>query len=110
MNNLFKIILLISFIFVACQESSDVIYEPNATIIWTGEVNEGGCGFFIEIDSLKYKPISESVISFTFKKKERTSVVIQYLDLGYSIDYACGDSSKLKSIDAIKLISIAWKK
>lgn len=110
MKVLIKIFLLTVFLLAACQESSDVLYNNHATIIWTGKENVDGCGFFVEIDSVKYKPISESVISFTFRKKERTSVTIQYIDLGYTIDYKCADSDELKTIDAIKIISIAWNK
>jgi hypothetical protein len=110
MKNLFKLFLLLLVLAVACQEPSDVIYENNATIIWTGEADIDGCGFFIEIDSTKYKPQSESVISNYFKKDERTSVTIQYIDLQYTIDYTCANANELKTIDAIKIISIALNK
>ncbi len=111
MKNFILLFLLSNlFILLSCQEPSDVIYDDNAAIIWTGESNIDGCGFFVELDSVKYKPESESVISPYFKKSPRTNVIVQYIDLHYDKEYYCADSSKSKSIGVIKIISIALKK
>ncbi len=98
------------FVLISCQEPSDVIYDDNAAILWTGEYDVDGCGFFVELDSVKYKPESESVISPYFKKATRTNVIVQYIDLHYDKEYYCADSQKPKTIGVVKIISITLRK
>ena len=107
MKNKIRIILVV-FLFttVACQEPSNTIYEENATLIWTGEYEVDGCGFFVEIDSVQYKPQSESVVSPHFKERSRVNVTIQYLDLQYEIEYYCGDLPEAQKVGAIRVISL----
>jgi len=107
MKNLIKVTILIFIIaFISCQEPNGTHYKRDATLIWTGEYEVGGCGFFVEVDSIRYKPESESVISPHFKKKSATSITLQYLNLYYKTEYFCGDSPNAQKIDIIKIISI----
>jgi len=107
MKNIIKISLAIFvFIFAACQEQSDTLYEENAILIWTGEYEVDGCGFFVEIDSVQYKPQSESVVSPHFKERNRVNVTIQYLDLQYDIEYYCDDLPEAQKVGAIRIISL----
>lgn len=105
LKTLFFIVILVSF-FTACEEGNDVIVEPNAILIWTGEYDVDGCGFFIEIDSIKYKPENESILPPEYKTAEPLSVTIQYIDLLYDIEYSCGDLPEVQKSKAIKLTSL----
>jgi len=105
MKNHLSVLLLIvlAILTLSCEDKNEVIVEPNATLIWTGDYDVDGCGFFIEIDSVEYKAENEEIISPDFKVDHPLSVSIQYLDLLYDLDYYCGDSSEPNKAKAIKL-------
>ena len=84
-------------------EDNEVNIATDATLIWTGEYDVDGCGFFIEIDSVEYKAENEEIIPPAFKVDYPLSVSIQYIDLLYDIEYSCGDSISTNKIKAIKL-------
>ena len=108
MKTLKNIIFILSLLLItfACDEGNEVIYENNAKLIWTGEYEVDGCGFFIEIDSVEYKPENENIIPAAFKVNEPLSVTVQYIDLLYDIEYFCGDLPEGQKSRAIKLTSI----
>ncbi|MEE9430189.1 MAG: hypothetical protein V3V16_04055 [Melioribacteraceae bacterium] len=107
MKNLIRIIFVTLLISVAaCTEPSDIVFERNATLIWTGEYEVDGCGFFIKVDSVQYKANSESVISNIYKEKDSTNVVIQYKNLHFDKEYYCVDLPKVQTIGVIQIISL----
>ena len=108
MKTLKNIIIILSLLLItlSCDEGNEVIYENNAKLIWTGEYEVDGCGFFIEIDSVEYKPENENIIPSAFKVNEPLSVTVQYIDLLYDIEYFCGDLPEGQKSRAIKLTSI----
>jgi len=97
---IFTVIIIFTF---SCDEGNDVIFVPNATLIWTGSYDLDGCGFFIEIDSIEYKAENEGIIPPAFKVDHPLSVTIQYIDLLYDLEYNCGDSLNTSKAKAIKL-------
>ena len=98
------IFLLISLaLLISCEEGNEVIYEKNAILKWTGDYDVDGCGFFIEIDSVDYKPENEGIISREYQTSEEIGVTIQYIDLMYDIEYYCGDLPKAQKAKAIRL-------
>lgn len=99
------VVFILGFL-ISCEEGNEVIYENNAKLIWTGEHASDGCGFFIEIDSVKYKPENENIIPPAFKVDVSLSITVQYIDLLYDIEYFCGLSQEPKESKAIKLTSI----
>ena len=104
-----KNLIIILFLFLllsSCDEGNEVMYENNAKLIWTGEYDVDGCGFFIEIDSVEYKPENENIIPPVFKVNEPLSITLQYIDLLYDIEYFCGDLPGGQKSKAIKLTSI----
>lgn len=103
---LFIFILLVLVFSSACEEGNDVIFEQDAKLIWTGEYDVDGCGFFIEIDTIQYKPENEGIIPPEYKKSEPLEVTVQYIDLLYEIEYSCGDLPDPQKSKAIKLTSI----
>ena len=101
-----KIVLSLLFIVltaISCDEGNDVIYVPDAKLVWTGHYNTDGCGFFIEVDSILYKPENEGIIPRDYKLTQPLSITVQYIDLQYDIEYYCGDTPNVQKSKAIKL-------
>ena len=101
-----KNLIIILFLFLllsSCDEGNEVMYENNAKLIWTGEYDVDGCGFFIEVDSIMYKPENEGIIPPDYRKAEPLSITVQYIELQYEIEYYCGDSPTPQKSEAIKL-------
>jgi hypothetical protein len=96
-------ILFIVFVVIACEEGNDVIYVSDAKLVWTGKYDNDGCGFFIEVDSIMYKPENEGIIPPNYRKSEPLSITVQYIELQYDIEYYCGDSPTPLKSPAIKL-------
>lgn len=103
---IFLKLILLSFLFIACEEGNEVLINPDAKLIWTGSYDVDGCGFFVEMDSILYKPENEGILSPLFQRSEPISVTVQYIDLLYDIEYYCGDSPKPQKSKAIKLTSL----
>lgn len=99
-------LLLLSILFISCEEGNEVLINPDAKLIWTGSFDVDGCGFFVEMDSTLYKPENEGIISPLFQRDEPISVTVQYIDLLYEIEYYCGDSPEPQKSKAIKLTSM----
>ncbi|MBK7104735.1 MAG: hypothetical protein IPH62_05575 [Ignavibacteriae bacterium] len=91
---------------ISCDEKNEVVFEPTATLIWTGDYDIDGCGFFIEIDSVLYKPENEGIIPPAFKIERNLSVTIQYIDLFYEIETDCTLETYPPKANAIKLTSM----
>ena len=101
------VFLLFLLLYVnSCDEGNEVIYENNAKLTWTGEYDVDGCGFFIEIDSVEFKPENENIIPPAFKVSGTLNVTVQYIDLLYDIEYSCGDLPEPKKSKAIKLTAL----
>ncbi|MBK8944710.1 MAG: hypothetical protein IPM32_05485 [Ignavibacteriae bacterium] len=100
------IIAIIGIFSISCEDENEVIYETDAKLIWTGDYDTGGCGFFIEIDSILYKPENEGIIPPAFKIDRNLSVTIQYLDLVYEIETNCTIETYPQKANAIKLTSM----
>ncbi|MCB9248584.1 MAG: hypothetical protein H6613_08565 [Ignavibacteriales bacterium] len=64
-----------------------------------------GCGFFVEIDSIKYKPKNEEIIPPDFKSYDTLTVTLQYLDLHHEIETYCFSLTPIME-KAIEIISI----
>jgi hypothetical protein len=106
-NLLLKAIPLFLMISIlSCEEGNEVIYEPNAKLIWTGEYDVDGCGFFVEIDSVQYKPENESILPPQYRTSEPIDVTVQYIDLQYEIEFFCGDLPNASKAPAITLTSL----
>ena len=107
MKSLLKLVFLISTVFLySCDEENEVIIEPDAKLIWTGSYDTDGCGFFIEIDSIRYKPQNEGIIPPQFRRSQPLSITVQYIDLLSDIKYFCGDMPDEQKSKAIKLTQI----
>jgi len=105
-----KITILIGFLFIflqACEENNEVIYETDAMLIWTGSYDVDGCGFFVEIDSVEYKPENEGIIPPEYKTVQPLNITVQYIDLLYDMEYNCGDLPEAQKTNAIKLVYMA---
>lgn len=97
------VIVLVSILSFACEEGNEVIVKSDAKLVWTGSYDVDGCGFFIEVDSIMYKPENEGIIPPAYKKPDALSVTVQFIDLLYDIEYYCGDLPNKRMSKAIKL-------
>lgn len=102
-QNIKYILLLLLFFVITCDEKNEVIVKSNAKLIWTGSYDNGGCGFFIETDSILYKPENEGIISPSFRVNRNLSVSVQFIDLFYKIETDCQVDSIPQKANAIKL-------
>lgn len=100
---IYLVILIASIILISCEEGNEVISKSDAKLVWTGSYEVDGCGFFIEVDSIMYKPENEGIIPPAYKKSEPLSITVQYIDLLYDIEYYCGDLPDKSKSKAIKL-------
>ncbi len=96
-------IVITSILLFACEEGNEVISNSDAKLVWTGSYDVDGCGFFIQVDSVMYKPENEGIIPPAYKKSEPLSINVQYIDLLYDIEYYCGDKPDKRMSKAIKL-------
>ena len=99
------IIIVSALIINSCDEGNEVSYARNAKLIWTGDYEVDGCGFFVEIDSIKYKPENEEIIPPDFKSYDTLTVTLQYLDLHHEIETYCFSPTPIME-KAIEIISI----
>ena len=100
---LFSLLLLITFLFTSCDEKNEVFLEPDARLIWTGKYDEGGCGFYLEIDSVLFKPENEGILPPEYQIPDTLDVSVQYIDLLYELEYSCGDPLNDHLTKAIRL-------
>ena len=103
-----KIVLFlisISF-FYACEEKNDVIFVPDANLVWTGDYDVDGCGFFVETNGNVYKPENEGIIPPEYRVGDSLSISVQFIDLLYDIEYFCGDLPNANKAGAITLTSV----
>lgn len=108
----FFLVLLI-FIAINCKDGSNTtkageekIQTKEAALLWTGAYEVDGCGFFVIIDTTKYKIENENDINDEFKKFDTTRVKIKFELLDKEITYHCGDWPSPLKKPGIKFISI----
>jgi hypothetical protein len=107
----YKIIILFSLFVYSCNDDSvfpdgTTRITKRAIIEWRGEYAADGCGFFIIIDSLRYKPDNEYIIGDEYKTSSSTVVLLRYADYHNKLDYYCGDSPSAFTMRSINIIWI----
>ena len=81
--------------------------ESEAILLFTGDYAADGCGYFIELDSIRYKPTEEDSIDSRFQELGlRAKVLIEYELPEILIGKYCGDVSEPTTAPGIRLISI----
>ena len=105
----FKILFVISILGIcfSCERNKDIPKEE-ALLIWQGDYESDGCGFFIEINGEEYKLANESIIEESYKVIGKTRVEIKYKFLG-KIRYCCGDAVIDYCGEGIEVIAIKKK-
>ena len=99
-----------AFLLISCrkeniQSPDDSIQTEEGIIQWEGAYEVDGCGYFIIIDGIKYKPANESDINDEFKSGNRMNVRVQFERQG-QITYQCGDLPYAIKAEGIKIITI----
>lgn len=102
-------LLLLWILFaLSCDEESpgaETVDFRSVRIIWAGEYERDGCGFFVEIDSVRHKPINENFFTADFQIPGDTSVEMKYLNLNKEITSQCGEGHPFK-INGIEVLDI----
>lgn len=65
-------------------------------IRWTGDYSIDGCGYFVIIDSIQYKPFNEEFLYDSFHVMKDTVAEMKYLDLKREIVAQCGEGFPFK--------------
>jgi len=102
--------LFCALIALSCDEESElaepeVIDFRSVKVRWTGDYQVDGCGFFVEIDSIRHKPFNEDYFSDDFQILNDTIVEMKYLDLNKEITSQCGEGFPFK-IRGIEILDI----
>ncbi|PID57968.1 MAG: hypothetical protein CR986_08625 [Ignavibacteriae bacterium] len=102
-KNYLKILFFFAaFLVISCNEGNEVLIEPNAKLVWKGDFDNGGCGFFIQIDTVLYKPINEAILSYKYQLDKPLDCIVYYIDLMYEQEFNC-NSDSTKKYKMIKL-------
>ena len=91
---------------------SERVITSEAMLDWTGEYEVDRCGFFIIIDSIKYKPENEELIDDNFKDSSSPGgieVIVEYKRLAIEKAVYCGDVPEPRIYSWIKLFSLKRK-
>lgn len=100
-------LIIITSTLISCTIcNKDDILINNGILIWTGEYEVDGCGFFISIDGYIYKPENESIINDDYKISREIIVKVEYNILNYNIESWCGDSPYKTITEGIRIVSI----
>lgn len=108
MKKLYLLLLCFLYTVVSCSEEPpepETIDFKQVRIRWTGDYHTDGCGFFVEIGSIRHKPINEDFLSAEFRTSNDTIVEMRYLDLNREIISQCGEGLPFK-IRGIEIIDI----
>ena len=106
---LVKQILLLTFVIgaiLSCDNDEEILTN-DGVLIWSGNYEVDGCGFFLIIHDTKYKPVNESIIDESFET-DSTDVSVEYVLLKKEHEYICGLHPP-RTIDGLKIISIKRK-
>lgn len=101
-------IILIAVLNINCEDKfpqAEIIDYIPVRVIWQGDYQIDGCGFFVKIDSVEYKPINESFFDSTFQTLNDTLVEMKYKDLRREITSQCGEGYPYQ-IRGIEVIDI----
>ena len=125
MKNLIKtmpLFLLVMILGSSCEKyfplptgpeapSDSVKVDSAATLIWTGEYEADGCGFFVDIDSVRYKPQNEDFIDDRFQRSAYPAeqIVITYKELSIEKAFYCDHMPEAQSYPWIEILSLDKK-
>ncbi|MCF8369237.1 MAG: hypothetical protein K9G76_09355 [Bacteroidales bacterium] len=106
--NLLVGIILIFSLFGSCKKEneSEKIRTTEAILFWAGPYEADGCGYFIEINGIEYKPNNESQIDSSFQVNEEIPVKLEYQYPSRKIEYWCGLLPQAQYSNEIIIISI----
>lgn len=91
--------------------ATDSVMYSTALLVWTGVYEADGCGFFLEIDEVRYKPESEATIDDRFKddRSPQTAVTVEYQIPGTNVVKLCGNLPDSTSTPGVRILSLEEK-
>ncbi len=82
-----------------------VDYRP-VRVIWQGDFAVDGCGFFVKVDSISYRPVNPAFLdSALINPPFDTIVTMRYLNLRRTITSSCGEGGPFE-INALEVLDI----
>ena len=104
------LIILLSLSVVACKNEvpdPQIVDYRKVTVVWNGDYQVDGCGFFVEIDSVRYKPTNEDFFDEAFRNASDNDSIVEmrYTDLRRAITSQCGEGFPYQ-INGIEVIAI----
>jgi hypothetical protein len=78
--------------------------KADASLYWSGEYSDSGCGFLIIARGQEYKPENEFLIHEKYKTAGSVSVYIEYIDLNKTMPFQCQYVSQANEIEMIEIV------
>lgn len=101
------ILFLIPVIFLTfCRKDGHRVKTSKGKVIWEGSYNDGGCGFYLTIQNVKYKPVNEDFLDSTYMTGEEIDVKVKYEILERQLIYMCGKYSDSIHTNAIEILEL----
>lgn len=91
--------------------ATDSVMYGTALLIWSGVYEADGCGFFLEIDEVRYKPEDETAINNRFRDdlSPQTEVTVEYQIPGTDVVKLCGNIPDSTSTPGVRILSLRKK-
>lgn len=102
MKIIYIILIALSFSIFACSEKEDIL-EGSAIISYSSPIVDG-CGYFIIINSIDYKPTNPEVIPESYKQLFNAVVDLKY-KLPGKFEYPCAFAGLIEG-DGIEVVEI----
>ncbi|MBW3545931.1 MAG: hypothetical protein KY428_10100 [Bacteroidetes bacterium] len=110
-RNPFLILFILQLLVLAScnKENADPQQQALALLIWTGDpAADAGCGFFIRIDEVEYKPENERLIPKSLQTDSPLPILVSYRLLAAPVKYNCSRGA-FAVAEGLRLYSIRKK-
>lgn len=97
------------FSITSCEVENSTSVTKDGILYWQGEYNQNGCGFFLIIDNVEYKPRNEVFIDSRYKITGRINVTVEFILLNEIIEYRCGGNPNIEERESIDILSVREK-
>ena len=87
---------LLMLLAIACKkEPHPDLLQADASILWEGDPEEGGCGWIFLIDGWLHRPIAGVHIAHKYRNPRKFQVTIEYSMVSEWQEYECGSGELL---------------
>lgn len=97
---------LLLLTWVGCSKKNPLESQTQAIITFTGDYAVDGCGYWISIDEIQYKPTNEEVIPESFKTSSPDTIQLTYIEETSQKDFQCGLDPTTREVEKLKIVEI----